>query len=158
MTYKIRVAGKLLYFHTVEHPQKNGQLGCPGLYKVKNQPFVDIRPTPRKFFRTLLAEAKVKHDESFAKLNITGIILRKPPTVNDVAFNPTDETNEIAYLKNMFDTFYNEFYDNLIEKNFGWKETDLPIRLQFFLRKDTKKLCTGNVSFSSWTKHFWFHI
>ena len=119
---------------------------------------MDIRPTPRKCFRTLLAEAKVKHDESFAKLNITGIILRKPPTVNDVAFNPTDETNEIAYLKNLFDIFYNEFYDNLIEKNFGWKETDIPTRLEFFLRKDTKKLCTGNVSFSSWTKHFWFHI
>ena len=110
--------------------------------------------TPRQFSRNLVNEAKVRHDESFAKLDFTGFMLKVPPRVNDVAFNPTDKTNEIALSKNLFDNFYNEFYDNLIERDSDWHGHDIPTRLEFFLRKDTKKLCTGNVSLLS--KRFWF--
>ena len=50
-------------------------------------------------------------------------------------------------MRQMYEQYYSEVEDNFIPKKVHWKDHDVATRLQFFQRKETKKLCQGTVSF-----------
>ena len=89
----------------------------------------------------------MKHDEIFARLNFNDPVLVTPPWTNSEPFDQTDETLNIAQVRQMYEQYYSEVEDNFIPQNIHWKDLDVSTRLQFFLRKETKTLCQGTVSF-----------
>ena len=100
------------------------------------------------FVRNLTNEAKKTHDEIFARLNLIDPILVTPPWTNSEPFDPTDETLNIAQMRQMYEQYFSEVEDNFIPEKVHWKDLDVSTRLQFFLKKETKKLCQGTVSLS----------
>ena len=94
--------------------------------------------------RKLIRQGKEDHDKAYFGIDFSAFMAEIKRTREVAYFTRSSspqresELNERSMTMNVF--------DNLIRPGGHWQNNDLPVRLEFFLRKRVQKLCKGTVS------------
>ena len=98
------------------------------------------------FFRRAIKKGKEDHDYMYMKVDFSKLFIGKIPTTNEVPYYPDILTEKQQEMKLANIKRHLRNHENLVPYMKDWKDSDLQVRMNYFLRRQTQDLCRGEVS------------